>query len=168
MTILIELLPSAGPVLIVGAGRVALRRATQFVAAGFAVEVVAPTLDPGFANLPAAVVTQREFQDQDIPGRAVVCACTDVREVNARVGELARQLGIPAVVADRHEESTFFMPAMHRDGSLVVGVGTGGASPLLAAEVRDRLAACLGDGWALRVEESRQARQQTLGRGERP
>lgn len=168
MSILIELLPSAGTVLIVGGGNVALRRAGQFVAAGFALEVIAPSLNPGFLDLPGAVIARREFEDQDIPGRALVCACTDVREVNARVGKLARQLGIPVVVADRQEESTFFMPALHRDGDLLVGVGTSGASPRLAQDVRDRVAACIGGGWAARVAAARQVRRESLGRDVAP
>lgn len=159
MSILIELLPAAGPVLIVGGGPVALRRAARFAAAGFSVELVAPEVVAELQALPGVSVALRPFADGDIPGHALVCACTGSREVNARVGALARAAGIPVVVADRFEESTFSMPAIHRDGALVVGVGTGGASPRLARELRDRLAGFLGPGWALRVEQARAERR---------
>ena len=166
MSILIEILPSSGTVLIVGAGNIGLRRARLFIDAGFAVTVVAPTLIPGFADLPIARIVLREFEDADISGHALVCACTSVRGVNAHIGELARKHRIPVVVADRQAESTFFMPAIHRDGSLVVGVGTAGASPRLAAELRDRVATCLGEGWASRIEDAREERQRSsLGDG---
>jgi len=168
VTILVELLPLAGSVLIVGGGNVALRRAAQFSAAGFQLYVVAPVVASGFANLPNTTVDTRAFQDSDIAGHALICACTDIRDVNAHVGELARQHGIPVAVADRLEESTFFMPALHRDGDLLVGVGTGGASPRLAQDVRDQVASYLGSGWAARVDAARQARRESLGRDKTP
>lgn len=164
MSVLIELLPAAGPVLIVGGGPIALRRAARFTAGGFSVDLVAPEIVPELRALPGVSLALRPFAEGDIPGHALVCACTDSREVNARVGALARAAGIPVVVADRFEESTFSVPAIHRDGALVVGVGTGGASPRLAREVRDSLAGCLGPGWALRVEQARTERRRTLGR----
>ena len=65
MSILIELLPTAGSVLIVGGGNVALRRAAQFSAAGFQLYVVAPVVASGFADLPNTTVDTRAFQDSD-------------------------------------------------------------------------------------------------------
>ncbi len=168
MSILVELLPAAGSVLIVGGGTVALRRAAQFAAAGFEIHVVAPTVEPRFSDLPNTAVNTRPFQDDDIPGHALVCACTNVRAVNARAGELARQHRIPVSVADRRHESTFYMPALHRDGDLLVGVGTNGASPRLAQDVRDGIAASLGSGWADRIDAARQARRDSSGSNTSP
>lgn len=162
MSILIELQPTAGPVLVVGGGAVALRRASRFIAGGFDVDVVAPVFAAGFSQLPSARLIVRAFESSDIADHILVCACTGDRDVNARIGDLARRRRIPVVVADRQEESTFFMPAVHRDGSLVVGVGTGGASPSLARDIRDRIAECLGEGWASRVDGARNERKSRL------
>ena len=163
MSLMVELQPSAGPALVVGGGAVAERKVRGLLEAGFRVTVVAPEI--GEAIRAAGVECRvRSFEARDIAGHAIVFACTDSREVNHAVGEAARAAGVLVVVADSQEESTFFTPAVHRDGDLVVAVSTGGASPALAMEVRDRIAAALGDGWDERVRVARSERQERLAR----
>lgn len=166
MSLFIELRPEAGPALVVGGGEVALRKVDGLLAAGFAVTVVAPHVLPELRDSESVTVVQRCFEPRDIAGHALVFACTNDREVNRRAGEAARAQGIPVVVADSQEESTFFTPAVHRDGGLGVAVSTGGASPALAADVRDRIAAMLGTGWAERVERARAERQSRRAEGD--
>lgn len=155
---MLELRPALGPVLVVGGGRIGLRKARAAVDAGFEVTVVAPELDAEFATLNVSCI-RRPVQEGDIVGKAVVFACTNDRETNQRVGEWARARGILVVVADSAEESTALSPAVHRDGDLLVAVSTNGAAPRLAQHVRDRIAATLGTGWASRVERARRERQ---------
>src|SRR5690606_1600608 len=97
---------------------------------------------------------------------AIVFACTSDRETNRRVAEECRDEGIPVLVADAQDESTFFSPAIHRDGDLTVAVSTGGAAPRPAQEVRDTVVAALGGGWAERVAAARGERNERLGRNE--
>lgn len=154
MSFLIDLQPSAGPALVVGAGTVALRRITNLAAAGFDVTVIAEAIDAvSAAQLtahPAVTILQRPFSVTDIdgPGRwALVFACTNDRDVNRRAGELARAHGIPVAVADARAESTFFTPATAREGAVTIAVSTGGGSPGFAKDLRDRIVAALGEGW---------------------
>jgi len=156
---MIELLPSAGRALVVGGGAVARRKVDLLVEGGFEVDVVAPEVGPELAARQGVTVSRRPFSVSDVAGHAIVFACTDIRSVNAAAGEGARAAGIPVVVADSQGESTCFTPAVHRDGALLVGVATGGASPRLSQEVRDRVASALGPGWAERVEAARVERR---------
>ncbi len=166
MGLLIDLQPSAGPALVVGGGTVAARKVRGLVEAGFDVVIVAPEVLPEITRARVEVL-QRAFAPDDIASSAfaVVFACTSSREVNRLVGELAREQNIPVVVADAQEESTFFSPAVLRDGDLAVAVSTGGASPALARDLRERIAQALGDGWAETIEQSRAEREQRLGKG---
>ncbi len=168
MSVMIELLPSAGPVLVVGGGTVALRRARNLASGGFAVTVIAPEIDPAIRQLPGVTCLQRSFAPGDISGAsprwAMVVACTGQREVNRAAGDTARALGIPVVVADAQPESTAFTPATLRDGDLQVAVSTGGADPALAKALRERIAAALGPGWADTVAAARAQRESRLGR----
>lgn len=168
MSVMIELLPSAGPVLVVGGGSVALRRAQNLVSGGFAVTIIAPEIDPAILALPRVTCLPREFAPADISSAqsrwALVLACTNQRDVNRAAGEAARALGIPVVVADAQPESTAFTPATLRDGDLQVAVSTGGADPALAKALRDRIAAALGPGWAEMVTAARAARASRRGR----
>jgi siroheme synthase-like protein len=172
MSVLIELRPEAGPVLMVGGGAVALRRVRNLCAGGFSITVIAPSIVEEIHGLPGVDCAGRAFEEADIAGEearwALVFACTGDREVNRRIGEAARSRAIPVVVADSQEESTFFTPATLRDGGLQVAVSTGGADPALAKQIRERIAAALGPGWANVVEVARRARQARLGRAGDP
>lgn len=168
MGLMLELLPSLGPALVVGGGAVAARKAESLVAAGFAVTVVAPSIVKVLTGRPGFTLRRRAFAPSDVDGHALVFACTGEREVNRLVGKLAREAGIPVVVADSPDESTAFSPAIHRDGDLQVAVSTHGASPALAVEVRDRVAASLGEGWAERVDNARAARAAAGARTDQP
>lgn len=165
MSMIVELLPEAGPALIVGGGLVALRKARNLAEGEFRFTVVAPAVLDGFDVLPFAEIQRRPFEDSDmdaIPPWALVFACTDDREVNRRVGELARARNIPVVVTDRQAESTFFTPATIRDGDVAVAVSTGGASPGLARMIRERIVAALGPGWGGMASVARREREARL------
>ncbi len=140
MGMLFELYSAAGPALVVGGGNVASRKARALAAAGFAIDVVAPACQPALVALPHTTVREREFAPDDIAGHAIVFACTDRRDVNRTVGELARAAGIPVVVADRGAEGTVTTPATYRTDGLTIAVSTSGASPRRAVAVRDAIA----------------------------
>jgi siroheme synthase-like protein len=168
---MIELLPDAGPALIVGGGQVALRKARNLTEGEFRVTVIAPEVSPHFDLLPFTTIVRRPFQDTDIDGTppwALVFACTTDREVNRQVGQLARARNIPVVVTDRQAESTFFTPATMRDGEIAVAVSTGGASPSLAKFIRGKIAAALGPGLSGLAHVARTEREERLAakRGE--
>jgi len=159
MSLLIELLPSAGPALVVGGGEVAGRKVRDLRDAGFALTVVSPEISEEIASTDGADLVPREFRDEDVDGFALVFACTNSRAVNRRVGQAARRHGLPVVVADSQDESTFFTPAAHRDGGLTVAVSTGGASPGMARDLRNLIAERLGPGWAEKVQAARRERR---------
>jgi len=172
MSVVIELLPAAGPVLLVGGGQVALRKARNLAEGGFITTVIAPDALPEIPALPGVTLVAREFADADItdalPPWTLVIACTSSREVNRRTGLLARERGVPVLVADAQAESTFFTPAILRDGGLQVAVSTGGADPRLARQVRERIAGAIGTGWDEVVATAGRERRERLGRSTSP
>lgn len=165
MSVLIELRPEAGPVLVVGGGTIAARKVRTLVEGGFAVTVVAPGIGPDVRAL-AVESLERPFEAEDMSAKpwALVLACTDDHAVNRTVGGMARECCIPVLVADAQDESTFFTPAVFRDGALQVAVSTGGADPSLAKSIRERIVSALGTGWGERITAARKARDGRLGR----
>jgi siroheme synthase-like protein len=125
-------------VLVVGGGRVALRKAKGVLDAGARVVAVAPEFAAEFADLDVKRL-EREFEDDDVEGAALVFAATDSREVNRRVGEAAAARGIVANIADAPEECGFIVPARVEHEGLTVAVSTGGADPSRAAKMKKRL-----------------------------
>jgi precorrin-2 dehydrogenase/sirohydrochlorin ferrochelatase len=164
---MIDLQPSSGHALVVGGGMVAARKVRALVEAEFQITVVAPSVSNEIRTAPFVTLIEREFErgdfDAEVPF-AVVFACTDVREVNRSIWELARSVRIPVVVADAQSESTFFTPATLRDGELAIAISTGGASPTLARTIREKIAAALGPGWGQIVLVARGEREKRLGR----
>lgn len=65
-------------------------------------------------------------------------------DVNARVVADARRIGVWACSASDPGSGDFQVPAVWRSGPLVVTVSTSGASPALAAVLRDQAAQALG------------------------
>jgi siroheme synthase-like protein len=126
------------PVLVVGAGKVALRKARALVEAGARVTVVAPEWEPEFEDLPARLL-RRHFRATDLAGAMLVFAATDDRLVNHRVGVAAKGKGVFANIADSAEECDFVVPARLQRGPVQVAVSSGGENPRLSAEMRRKL-----------------------------
>lgn len=123
------------PVLVVGAGRVALRKTRGLLEAGAKVTVVAPRINPEFDGLPVQLA-RRAFQPADLDGAFLVFAATDERAVNHRVAELAKARHIPANVADDPAECDFLVPARVRRGNVQIAISTSGEDPREAVRLR--------------------------------
>jgi len=126
------------PVLVVGAGRVALRKTKGLLEAGARVTVVAPEWEAEFEALPVRLV-QRRFRASDLAGAMLVFAATDDRLTNHRIGIAAKGRGLFANIADSAEECGFLVPARVQRGNVQVAVSTGGENPRMSAELRKKL-----------------------------
>ena len=130
------------PVLLVGGGEVAARKFSLLADAGARVTVVAPRLG---VELEAALARgaiehhAREFAGTDVSSVWLVVAATDDRAVNAAVAAAAEAVRIPCNVVDDRELSSFIMPAIIDRSPVQIAVSTGGASPVLARLIRERL-----------------------------
>lgn len=126
------------PVLLVGAGRIALRKARGLVEAGARLTVVAPEWDPEFESLPVELV-RRHFRAADLSDMLLVFAATNDRLTNHRIGIAAKGKGILANIVDSAEECDFVVPARVRRDDVQIAVSTGGDNPRLSAELRRKL-----------------------------
>lgn len=135
------------PVLVVGAGPVALRKTRQLLASGARVTVVAPTVDPGFSSLPVTI-EQRVFVADDIDGFRLVLTATGDPVVDQQVFDAADAAGIWVNSADDPQRCAFILPAVHRQGPITVAVSTSGVSPALASWLRSELGALIGPEFA--------------------
>ncbi len=126
------------PVLVVGAGKVALRKTRGLVEAGAQVTVVAPEWEQELESLPVRLV-HRRFRASDLAGVMLVFAATDDRLANHRIAIAAKGRGVLANIADSPEECDFLVPARVQRDNLEIAVSTGGASPRLAADLRRKL-----------------------------
>ena len=134
------------PVLLVGGGEVAERKARLLLDAGARLTVVSPALDPELAALADAGTIDwlaGEFEPAQLTGKWLVVAATDRREVNALVYQSANQAGIFANVVDDPKRSSFIMPSIIDRSPLMVAISSGGKAPVLARLLREKLEALL-------------------------
>lgn len=134
-------------VLVVGGGRVALRRINTLLKFECKVMVVAPEAATEIAELARKgelLYECREFEESDLGGVFLAVAATDKRDINHLIGQLAKEKGIYASVADCKEECSFFFPAVIEDGDIIIGVTAQGRSHHAAREAADKIRGALG------------------------
>lgn len=132
---------------IVGAGRVAARKAADLLRRGAQVTVIADRVGPELARLLETAnleCHERRYERGDLAGAFLAFAATDDRETNAEVAAEANARGIPVNVADDPGASDFLVPATVERGELCLAVSTGGASPALAQHIRKQLEQTFG------------------------
>lgn len=160
------------PVLLVGGGEVAERKARLLLDAGAQLTVVAPELDPELAELAANGSIEwlaGEFAPAQLAGKWLVVAATDRREVNALVYQSANQARIFANVVDDPKRSSFIMPSIIDRSPLMVAISSGGKAPVLARLLREKLEAMLPQhlgavaAFAGRLRDRVKARFATMG-----
>lgn len=133
----IQLLLTGRRVLVVGAGKVALRKTQGLLRAGADVTVVAPSIHPRVAALDVHIV-QRPYLEGEAAGYQLVITCTDDRQVNRQVFRDAEAAGVWVNSADDPVNCSFILPAVARQGDLTVTISTNGRSPAMASWLRRR------------------------------
>jgi siroheme synthase-like protein len=158
-------------VLVVGGGAVAQRKVEGLLAAAARVTIVSPTLTADLAALAVEGRVDHEargYRCGDVAGFSLAFVATDDPELNARVAAEGRQRGIWVNVADDPAHCDFVLPAVLRRGPLTVSVASDGASPALAAAVRDELAAVLGEEYGTLAELVADVRRELRAAGRSP
>ncbi len=139
-TFAVNLLLEGETVLVVGGGRVGLRKTKALLDAGAKVRLVCPQALPELQALPLTW-RQKPFTADDLERCKLAIACTDDRHVNRAILEAARAAKIPCCCADGHwAASDFIVPATLRTDDLLIAVSTNGQSCRTAKEVKDSLA----------------------------
>lgn len=152
---------------IIGGGRVALRKLQPLLAAGASVKVVAPVICPEIAALASRLLTIvcRGYRENDLDNAFLVVAATDNAHVNEQVCSDARQRGGLVVVADNPAIGDCTFPALLRRGDLEIAVSTGGRCPGFAVDVRDHIAGHIGSEYGAILEQLAAEREKLLTNG---
>jgi siroheme synthase-like protein len=149
---------------VIGGGEIAARKVDGLVEAGAEVVVIAPEIQPQIRRL-GVRVEERPYRSGDLAGAWLAIAATDDPVVNRAVhdeGE-ARRVWINA--ADDPPACSFTLPAVVRQGPVMVTVSTAGHSPALASWLRGQVAAQLGPEVGLLAEWLSEARDELKAAG---
>ncbi|GGJ58844.1 glutamyl-tRNA reductase [Deinococcus roseus] len=148
-------------VLVVGAGKVGLRKTRSVLESGAHVTVVSPEFLPEFAQLPVQRV-RRAFEPQDVLGQRLVFACTDVEAVNDLVAEVAAEQGTFCLHASRPEHGNLRSGAVWRKGDVTVAFSSGTELPMLTLSLKQVFEAAIPNDFSQKVQQWSQERAQAI------
>ncbi len=129
-------------VVVFGGGETARRKVRLLAKTSATITVIIDAeIEAGFAQEFAGRIT---LAPRDMAGQALdrsifaIIACRSGDNCEQSI-EWARAYGVPLNVVDRPDLSDFSVPSLLERGEIVAAVGTGGAAPVLAKQIRAQL-----------------------------
>lgn len=141
-------------IVIAGGGRVAERRIRSLLESGACITVISPHVTEDiqrFAEEGKIKWKQRNIRHRDIQAVFLLIAATDNPEVNQAIIQSAPSNALVNATGDAELGNTQF-PAVLERGKLSIAISTNGASPKLAAKLRNQLANELDQGYEAYVD----------------
>lgn len=138
-------------VLLIGGGDVALRKARLLVRAGARITLVSHRVLPeleSLLELNRGLVIIGEYHPELLDGKVLVLAATDDDQLNERVHYDAVAQNVPVNVVDSPALCTFVFPAIVDRSPIVIGISSGGQSPVLARLLRAKLETWIPTGYS--------------------
>jgi uroporphyrin-III C-methyltransferase/precorrin-2 dehydrogenase/sirohydrochlorin ferrochelatase len=133
-------------VLVVGGGDVAVRKTAMLLKAGARVTVGAPVLVPElrkWLQLERITWQAGTYQPEWLDKAWLVIAATRSRSLNARIATDGHAAQRWVNVVDDASLSSFQIPAVIDRSPLLVAISSGGAAPMLARRLRERIESLL-------------------------
>jgi precorrin-2 dehydrogenase/sirohydrochlorin ferrochelatase len=150
---------------VVGGGRVSVRKIHSLLPTGARIVVISPQLHPELQALQArgAIhVIADTYKKKYLAGAALVFAATNDHSTNQQVAQDARQQGLWVNIADDPAGSDFHVPASIHRQNLTVAISTAGSSPAFARYVREQIEQALPESFGAALTLIAQARPHIL------
>ncbi|UNK06343.2 siroheme synthase CysG [Psychrobacter raelei] len=138
------------PVLIVGGGEVAQRKADLLSRAGACITILAPQISQEIHQLLSDerhTLITAHYDKKYIDGKRIVIAGTDDEALNHQVHADCKALNIPVNVVDTPPLCDFIFPAIVDRNPIVIGISSNGKAPVLARLTRARLETLIPQGY---------------------
>ncbi|MCD7826687.1 MAG: bifunctional precorrin-2 dehydrogenase/sirohydrochlorin ferrochelatase [Clostridiaceae bacterium] len=150
---------------VAGGGKVACRKVGTLLSFGAVVRVVAPDICEAIRERKEKEgrrlqIFCRDVQKTDLEDACMVIAATNDSALNRNISQFCREKKILVNVVDERAECSFYFPSLVRKGELVVGVSSGGNSPLLARELRKTIEKEIPDYYGALSEQLGQLRNE--------
>lgn len=125
---------------IIGGGKIAYRKATNFLNFNKTVTVVSNEFIEEFEEIKEKIeMIYDKYDEKYIEDSFVVVAATNNKQINHEIGVYCNQNGKLVNVVDDKELSNFTVPSYVKRGELLLSVSTGGNSPSLSAKIKREL-----------------------------
>lgn len=127
---------------VIGGGDVAERKVESLLNAGASVKLISPTLTDQLSYLvqeKQITYSNRTYQADDTHNAFLVIAATDNKTINREIAEQATEHNTLVNVVDDPSLCNFIVPSVLDRSPVTIAVSTGGASPVLARQLRMKL-----------------------------
>jgi siroheme synthase-like protein len=138
------------PCLVVGGGKVALRKIDNLLNYTAEITVIAPEVDDKieyYASKRLLKLEKREYRPPEASQYGIVICASDDTETNKTVQDDCRKKGVPVNVADNPSLCDFIFPAVIRRDCLSVAVSSDGKAPFLSGHIRLILENIFPENW---------------------
>jgi siroheme synthase-like protein len=161
----VSLVLAGRAVVVVGGGRIALRKVQGLLAVGALVHVIAPDVCDELATLDGVTIERRAFRPGDVAGCWLAVEATGDAAVAAAVAADGEEHRVWVNAADQPTACRVTLPAVVRRGPVTVAFSTAGASPALAAWMRARAEDTYGPEYGVLAELLAETRAEHQRRG---
>ena len=148
-------------VVVVGGGEVAERKVESLLGTGASIVVISPEVTSrllALAEEKQLELHKRAYAPGDCDGATLVLSATNDPKLSKTVFEDATRSGALVNTADQPALCDFIMPAVLRHGDIAIAISTGGASPGLAARLRQKISEVIGPEYGQLAEMLSKAR----------
>ncbi|EMT45108.1 MULTISPECIES: NAD(P)-dependent oxidoreductase [Anoxybacillus] len=148
-------------VVIAGGGQIAYRRLLPLLDEGACITVISPTAIDAIVHLAEQkkiIWHARHIEPADYVDAFFIIAATNDRHVNEQIATHAAPNQLVNVASD-HLVGNVHVPAFFSRGKLKIAITTGGASPILAKEIKAQLEQIFDESIAHYIEELYEQRQ---------
>ena len=138
--------------LVVGGGGVGERKVKALLECGAKVTVISLDATEHLKVLASEghlVLKLRGYRSSDLDARFLVIGATNDEDLNQQISQDASKRGTLCNIADRPQVCTFVLPAIVRQGDLVIAISTSNRSPAVAKWIRQALEKEFGPEYAI-------------------
>lgn len=125
--------------LVIGGGRIALRKIEVLKDFEADVTVIAPEMIPQIRQIDKIRRIFRTFMEEDFKEAELVVAATNDQKVNSEISKICMQRKIPVNAVDQKEDCSFIFPSYVKEGEVVAAFSSGGQSPMITQYLKEKI-----------------------------
>jgi siroheme synthase-like protein len=136
--------------LVIGGGKVALRKVITLLQFNARVAVVSPVISSKLLKLDEEGKIKcflRTYSRKDLDNAALIFACTDNNAINNKIKKEAKIKNIPVNVVDNPDICDFIVPSIVKKGDITIAISTSGELPLLSKKLREKIEETVTDDY---------------------
>lgn len=153
--------------LVVGGGKVALRKVETLLDYDAEITVIAPDIEDKLryhGEKGRIKIIKREYRSPEASRYGLVVSCIDKKKLNKKVYDDCKAAGVPVNVVDEPSLCDFIFPAVVRRNCLTASISTDGKAPFISAHLSLVLSTIFPEHWEKLMKHAAVFRKKVQGK----